>query len=202
MYFFLFALYFLSQLQQPEYPLIINPKSYLKKYPKEQLVYLTPHCQEELLVYDHNAVYIIGGIVDKSSGEPLTLAKAKREGVRMQKLPLDSPIDGSQLSQVLYPVSSYIIVLAGNIRAPTVQALYWMRIDMADFPRRPRQEKRILSLAEAIVMVLESGEYVDSNSDDSSGEEYVPTAEDLEEMKPVILPSSRRGSGVSARSYP
>ncbi|KAK8375198.1 hypothetical protein O3P69_015669, partial [Scylla paramamosain] len=73
----------------PEYPLIINPKSYLQKYPKEQLVYLTPHCQEELLVYDHNAVYIIGGIVDKSSGEPLTLAKAKREGVRMQKLPLD-----------------------------------------------------------------------------------------------------------------
>ena len=87
-YFLLFILYF-SQSQQPEYPLIINPKSYLKRYPKEQLVYLTPHCQEELLVYDHNAVYIIGGIVDKSSGEPLTLAKAKREGVRMQKLPLD-----------------------------------------------------------------------------------------------------------------
>ncbi|KAG0721849.1 Mitochondrial ribonuclease P protein 1 [Chionoecetes opilio] len=74
----------------PEYPVPINPKSYLDKYPKEQLVYLTPHCQEELLVYDHNAVYIIGAIVDKSSGEPLSLAKAKREGIRMQKLPLDS----------------------------------------------------------------------------------------------------------------
>ncbi|XP_063841236.1 mitochondrial ribonuclease P protein 1 homolog isoform X1 [Scylla paramamosain] len=80
---------YIPPLHKPEYPLIINPKSYLQKYPKEQLVYLTPHCQEELLVYDHNAVYIIGGIVDKSSGEPLTLAKAKREGVRMQKLPLD-----------------------------------------------------------------------------------------------------------------
>ncbi|MPC23422.1 hypothetical protein E2C01_016469 [Portunus trituberculatus] len=67
---------------------------------------------------------------------------------------------------------------------------------MADFPRRQRQEKRILSLAEAIAMVLESDEYIDSNSDDSSGEEYVPTAEDLEEMEPPILPSSRRGSGM------
>ena len=51
-------------------------------------------------------------------------------------------------------------------------------------------------------MVLESDEYIDSASDYSSGEEYVPTAEDLEEMEPPILPSSRRGSGVSARSYP
>lgn len=69
--------------------MVVNPGSYLEKYPREQLVYLTPHCQEELLTYDHDAVYIIGGIVDKSSGEPLTLAKAKREGIRMQKFPLD-----------------------------------------------------------------------------------------------------------------
>ncbi|MPC76163.1 hypothetical protein E2C01_070569 [Portunus trituberculatus] len=35
-----------------------------------------------------------------------------------------------------------------------------------------------------------------TTSDDSSGEEYVPTAEDLEEMEPPILPSSRHGSGM------
>lgn len=80
---------YIPPLYKPEFPMVINPKSYLEKYPKEQLIYLTPHCQEELLEYDHSAVYIIGGIVDKSSGEPLTLAKAKREGIRMQKLPLD-----------------------------------------------------------------------------------------------------------------
>lgn len=69
--------------------MVVNPDSYLEKYPRERLVYLTPHCREELITYDHNAVYIIGGIVDKSSGEPLSLAKAKREGIRMKKLPLD-----------------------------------------------------------------------------------------------------------------
>lgn len=67
----------------------VTDGSYLETYPREQLVYLTPHCREEMTHYDHNAVYIIGGIVDKMNAEPLTLAKAKREGIRMQKLPLD-----------------------------------------------------------------------------------------------------------------
>lgn len=80
---------YVPTLYKPEFPVVVNPDSYLEKYPRERLVYLTPHCREELITYDHNAVYIIGGIVDKSSGEPLSLAKAKREGIRMKKLPLD-----------------------------------------------------------------------------------------------------------------
>ena len=49
----------------PEFPLNIHEKSYLDIFPKEQLVYLTPHCREQMSTYDHNAIYIIGGIVDK-----------------------------------------------------------------------------------------------------------------------------------------
>lgn len=52
-------------------------------------MYLTPHCREEMTTYDHDAVYIVGGIVDTGENEPVTLAKAKREGIHMQKLPLD-----------------------------------------------------------------------------------------------------------------
>lgn len=48
-----------------EFPLNIHEKSYLDIFPKEQLVYLTPHCKEQMSTYDHNAIYIIGGIVDK-----------------------------------------------------------------------------------------------------------------------------------------
>ncbi|XP_019874521.2 mitochondrial ribonuclease P protein 1 homolog [Aethina tumida] len=74
---------------EPHFPINMHEESYLDKFPKEQLVYLTPHCREELLHYDHDAIYIIGGIVDKMNNEPLSLAKAKREGLRMAKLPLD-----------------------------------------------------------------------------------------------------------------
>ena len=67
----------------------LHPESYLSKFPKEKLIYLTPHCKEEMKHFDHDAVYIIGGIVDLGNSEPLTFAKARKEGIRMQKFPLD-----------------------------------------------------------------------------------------------------------------
>ncbi|CAL4058852.1 unnamed protein product, partial [Meganyctiphanes norvegica] len=76
-------------LEKPSFPLTIMEHNYLHDFPKEQLVYLTPDAREEMIKFDHNATYIIGGIVDRSDSEPLTLAKAKREGLRVQKLPLD-----------------------------------------------------------------------------------------------------------------
>jgi len=69
--------------------------------PKEKIVYLTPHCREELDIFDHDTTYIIGGIVDKSNQEPLTLAKAKREGIRMAKLPLDRYLHWASSSKSL-----------------------------------------------------------------------------------------------------
>lgn len=102
---------YLPTLYKPEWPININPSSYLEKYPKEQLVYLTPHCREEMSVYDHNAVYIIGGIVDRSSGEPLTLAKAKREGIHMQKLPLDRYLSWGQSARKSLTLNQVISIL-------------------------------------------------------------------------------------------
>lgn len=67
----------------------ITEKSYLELFPKKNIVYLTPHCKQELLDYDHDAVYIIGGMVDKSTPHPVSLAKAKKEGLRMARLPFD-----------------------------------------------------------------------------------------------------------------
>ncbi|XP_037780670.1 mitochondrial ribonuclease P protein 1 homolog [Penaeus monodon] len=80
---------YIPVVNRPEFPLTITGESYLDRFPKDKLVYLTPHCREEMTTYDHNAVYIVGGIVDTGENEPVTLAKAKREGIRMQKLPLD-----------------------------------------------------------------------------------------------------------------
>lgn len=55
----------LPTIYDPCFPLNVHETSYLKVFPKEQLVYLTPHCREEMMEYDPDAIYIIGGIVDK-----------------------------------------------------------------------------------------------------------------------------------------
>lgn len=72
-----------------EYPFTVTDKPYLKLFPKDRLVYLTPNSPNFLQEYDENDVYIVGGIVDKGGEEPLTLAKSKREGIRTAKFPLD-----------------------------------------------------------------------------------------------------------------
>lgn len=79
----------LPTVYNPTFPIHVTDKHYLDMVPKEKLIYLTPHCKEVMETYDHDAVYVIGGIVDRSNQEPLSLAKAKKEGLRMAKLPLD-----------------------------------------------------------------------------------------------------------------
>jgi ribonuclease P protein 1 len=76
-------------IRDDAYPLIVTEQSYLNLFPKKELVYLSPHAKEELEEYDENEIYIIGGMVDKSDPRPFSLAKAKKENVRMKKLPLD-----------------------------------------------------------------------------------------------------------------
>jgi ribonuclease P protein 1 len=49
-------------IDEPTFPLNYTEKSYLELYPKEKLVYLTPHCNELLKEYNHDDVYIIGKI--------------------------------------------------------------------------------------------------------------------------------------------
>lgn len=56
---------------------------------RERLVYLTPHTQTVMHSFDRDAVYVVGGIVDRSSSEPLSLAKAKRQGLKTARLPLE-----------------------------------------------------------------------------------------------------------------
>uniref|UniRef100_T1JFY7 RNA (guanine-9-)-methyltransferase domain-containing protein 1 n=1 Tax=Strigamia maritima TaxID=126957 RepID=T1JFY7_STRMM len=68
-------------------PLVtVTSDSYLKLFPKERLVYLTPNSKVDL-VYDADDVYIIGGLVD-ARPKPVTMEKALREGIRTAKLPI------------------------------------------------------------------------------------------------------------------
>lgn len=74
---------------EPHFPMNVHSGSYLDLFPKEQLVYLTPHCRNDLEEYNPDHVYIIGAMVDTMHNEPLSLAKAKKLGLKMARLPLD-----------------------------------------------------------------------------------------------------------------
>ncbi|XP_054287155.1 mitochondrial ribonuclease P protein 1 homolog [Macrosteles quadrilineatus] len=76
-------------IEDPAFPINIHEGHYLNLFQKEKLVYLTPHCRTELKEFNPDDIYIIGAIVDRVNQMPLTLAKAKSEGLRMAQLPLD-----------------------------------------------------------------------------------------------------------------
>lgn len=57
----------LPTLYDDDFPAIISSQSYLDLFPKEKLVYLTPHCRTNLEEHDPEAIYIIGAVVDKVS---------------------------------------------------------------------------------------------------------------------------------------
>lgn len=54
-------------LLNDDFPAEITSQSYLDIFPKDQLVYLTPHCRINMTEYDPDMVYIIGALVDKVS---------------------------------------------------------------------------------------------------------------------------------------
>lgn len=61
-------------------------------FPAEQLVYLSPDAEDVIQEFDANKTYVIGGLVDKASRTPVTLAKSKRLNIRSMRLPLDKYI--------------------------------------------------------------------------------------------------------------
>lgn len=56
---------FMPNVFNQDFPAIVTSQSYLDLFPKDQLVYLTPHCKTDLIEYDSDMVYIIGAMVDK-----------------------------------------------------------------------------------------------------------------------------------------
>jgi Trm5-related predicted tRNA methylase len=62
---------------------------YIDLFDKDRLIYLTPDSPNEMTHFDHDAIYILGGIYDDENKEPLTYEKAVRQNIRHQKLPLE-----------------------------------------------------------------------------------------------------------------
>jgi len=64
-------------------------KLYIDLFDKNRLIYLTPDSPNEMTYFDHDAIYILGGIYDDENKQPLTYEKAIRQNIRHQKLPLE-----------------------------------------------------------------------------------------------------------------
>lgn len=78
----------MQNLNHPSLPVVTYPTSLLETYPKEKIVYLSPNAKKIMTSYDPDAIYVIGGIVDKANSVPYTLAKVKKENLEAVKLPL------------------------------------------------------------------------------------------------------------------
>lgn len=76
-------------LYNKSFPLNLHQKCFTKLFPMKNLVYLSPTADRTLQEFDPNDIYIIGGFVDTTSAEPLSLAKAKRLGIRAVRLPIE-----------------------------------------------------------------------------------------------------------------
>ncbi|KAI0219891.1 RNA (guanine-9-)-methyltransferase domain-containing protein 1 [Lamellibrachia satsuma] len=82
-------------------PMSVSSEDYLDLYPHDKLVYLSPNSKSILEKFDHNDIYIVGGIVDKATEVPLTMARAKNNRIRTAKFPLDHYLKWLQGSRAL-----------------------------------------------------------------------------------------------------
>ncbi|RXG69014.1 Mitochondrial ribonuclease P protein 1-like protein, partial [Armadillidium vulgare] len=80
---------FMPNVSKPNFPMNITSRSYIDIFPKEKLVYLTPHARDEMKEFDYGAIYIIGGYVNLRDGDNVSEAKAKKENIKTMKLPID-----------------------------------------------------------------------------------------------------------------
>lgn len=100
-------------LDEPDFPIRKHEGSYLELFSKKDLVYLTPHCKTDLTHFNHDSVYIIGAFVDKgvNQGIPMSMAKAKREGIKMAKLPLDRYLTWGSGSDTNLPINHVMNIM-------------------------------------------------------------------------------------------
>ncbi|CAF0995288.1 unnamed protein product [Rotaria sordida] len=85
--------------------------SYLDLFSREQLVYLSPDSPNIMSEYEHNVIYILGGIFQKTKHEQITLEKAKHEQIRHQSLPLQKYLRFSESASTILSLNQVYNIL-------------------------------------------------------------------------------------------
>uniref|UniRef100_A0ACB8FHE2 Uncharacterized protein n=1 Tax=Sphaerodactylus townsendi TaxID=933632 RepID=A0ACB8FHE2_9SAUR len=71
----------------------VTEKSHVEVFPQDQLVYLTADSPNIMKTFEHDKIYIIGSLVDKSIQKGISLAQAKRLNLATARLPLDQYLE-------------------------------------------------------------------------------------------------------------
>lgn len=66
---------------------VTTERSYLDLFPKETLIYLSPHANSEMGRFSEDANYILGVLPEQR--EPLSYFTARKEGIRCERLPIN-----------------------------------------------------------------------------------------------------------------
>ncbi|NXT93482.1 TM10C methyltransferase, partial [Anhinga rufa] len=67
----------------------VTDQCYTDVFPKDKLIYLTADSPKVMKTFDHDKIYIVGSMVDKSIKTGVSLARAKRLGLETAALPLE-----------------------------------------------------------------------------------------------------------------
>lgn len=67
----------------------VTDQCYTDVFPKDKLIYLTADSPKVMKTFDHDKIYIVGSMVDRSIKTGVSLARAKRLGLETAALPLE-----------------------------------------------------------------------------------------------------------------
>ncbi|RWS03826.1 mitochondrial ribonuclease P protein 1-like protein [Dinothrombium tinctorium] len=83
----------IGNIFKPNSFVTVKEQSYLDFFPRKNLVYITPEARTQLTKFSHEDIYIIGAYNNKyvlsDSERRASIMKAKREGLRTARLPID-----------------------------------------------------------------------------------------------------------------
>ena len=91
-----------------------SPKEYQDEYAGRDVVYLTADSDTVLDALSPDAVYVIGGIVDRNRHKGLCVGKAKNQGIRTARLPLERVLGATKVLTVNQVYSALLEMWGGD----------------------------------------------------------------------------------------
>nr|XP_054483870.1 tRNA methyltransferase 10 homolog C [Agelaius phoeniceus]XP_054483871.1 tRNA methyltransferase 10 homolog C [Agelaius phoeniceus]XP_054483872.1 tRNA methyltransferase 10 homolog C [Agelaius phoeniceus] len=126
----------------------VTDQCYTEIFPKDKLIYLTADSPKVMKAFDHDKIYIVGSMVDKSIKRGVSLARAKRLGLETAALPLDKYLLWSTGAKNLTLDQMMHILLTLKDTADWKKALEFVpKRKYCDFVNKPVKElKKTLDL--------------------------------------------------------
>lgn len=126
----------------------VTDQCYTEIFPKDKLIYLTADSPKVMKTFEHDKIYIVGSMVDKSIKRGVSLARAKRLGLETAALPLDKYLLWSTGAKNLTLDQMMHILLTLKDTADWKKALEFVpKRKYCDFVNKPVKElKKTLDL--------------------------------------------------------